>query len=368
MLTSQERIARILKRQPVDRIGLFEVFWTETAENWARKGYFAQPEDVEDHFRLDLRRCRAFDLVANIHQPEQIIEETETTRLVRDGNGALLRQLKHKSGAPEHVGFIVRDRQTWNTQARDYLLARGNYPARIRFDLYRSMRDKCRRENIFLCCAADSVFELMQKLCGHEYLLMGMALEPEWVRDMCRVYSDVTIDLMEALFAQEGLPDGIWFWEDMGFKGKTFMSPSMYQELLLPAHKKLFRWAHAKNLPVIVHSCGFVEPLVPFLIEAGMDCLQPMEVKAGMDVVKLKKQFGEVISFIGGIDVRLLIENNLGAIRNELEQKLPVVMANSGYVLQVDHSVPDQVEYSTYKYFVETGLKLGLYAGFCPGL
>jgi uroporphyrinogen decarboxylase len=147
----------------------------------------------------------------------------------------------------------------------------------------------------------------------------------------------------------------------LGFKEKPFMSPAMYKDLLFPAHKRLFDWSHSRNMPVIVHSCGYVEPLIPGLIEAGIDCLQPLEVKAGMDLVKLKKEFGDRIAFIGGIDVRTLIANDLEDVQTELEKKVPVAMQNSGYILQVDHSVPDQVDYETFKFFIEKGLQIGTY-------
>ena len=76
-------------------------------------------------------------------------------------------------------------------------------------------------------------------------------------------------------------------YEDMGFKGRPFMSPTMYQEIIQPGHNLTIGYAHSLGLPVIVHSCGMVESLVPGLIEAGMDCLQVIEVKAGMDLLKL---------------------------------------------------------------------------------
>ena len=74
-----------------------------------------------------------------------------------------------------------------------------------------------------------------------------------------------------------------------------------------------------------------------------------------MDLLKIKKDFGDRIALIGGMDVRTLLTNDLDVVRRELEAKVPGVMAGSGYVLQVDHSVPDQVNYETYRYFVEKG-------------
>ena len=104
---------------------------------------------------------------------------------------------------------------------------------------------------------------------------------------------------------------------------------------------------------MVLHCDGFVEALIPSLIEAGIDCLQPIETKAGMDLVKLKRRYGERLAFIGGMDARVLETNDLAAVRRELESKLPAAMAQSGYVLQVDHSVSSLVEYETYRYFVE---------------
>jgi uroporphyrinogen decarboxylase len=135
----------------------------------------------------------------------------------------------------------------------------------------------------------------------------------------------------------------------------------MYREMIFPAHKRLFDFAHNRNLPVVLHCDGCVESLIPDLIEAGIDCLQPLEVKAGMDLVKLKKSYGGRIALIGGMDARALVSNDLRQVREELERKLPPAMAGSGYVLQADHSVPDQVSYETYKYFVERGLEIGAY-------
>ena len=77
--------------------------------------------------------------------------------------------------------------------------------------------------------------------------------------------------------------------------------------------------------------------------------------------MKIKKLYGDKLAFIGGMDARVLLSNDLGRVRKELESKVPAAMAGSGYILQVDHSVPGDVNYETYKYFVETGLKLGTY-------
>ena len=370
MITSKERISRILKHQPADRVGLFEVFWRETAQKWSDEGQFDRPEAVSDHFGLDVRRTggeitplpwKLINLVADLDAADKVVEETETTRLVRDGNGALLRWLKRGSGAPEHVGFTVEDRRTWEEHVRPHLLDTHTYPRRIDFARYRETLAKCARDSRFLCAGVVAAFDLMSPMCGHENLLIGMAADAEWVREMALFYTDLTIRLLEILFEREGLPDGLWVWDDLGLKNSPFMSPAMYHEILFPAHRRLFSFAHSRHLPVVLHSDGMVESLIPQLIEAGLDCLQPLEAKAGMDLVKIKKRYGDRIALIGGMDARTLETNNFTAVRAELEAKLPAAMAGGGYVLQVDHSVPSGVNYATYKYFLETGIGMGTY-------
>lgn len=369
-LTSKERFDRILKHQPVDRVGLFEVFWKETVQRWSAEGHFARPEMVSDHFSLDVRRTggeitpgdyRTINLIADIYAGDQVVEETESTKLIRDGNGALLRWIKTGSGAPEHVDFTVKDRGGWEEHIRPHLLDQRTYERRINFSSYRELRAKCSREDRFMTCGVVGPFDQMSPMCGHEHLLMGMALDGEWVREMADLYATVMIRLLEILFEREGLPDGLWVWDDLGFKHRPFMSPAMFRELLYPAHKKIFDFAHSRKLPVVLHCDGHVETLIPSLIEAGINCLQPIEAKAGMDLVRLKQRFGDQIALIGGMDERALETNDVGAVEAELLNKLPAAMAGSGYVLQVDHSVSPLVNYETYRYFVERGLEIGTY-------
>ena len=370
MLTGKERFRRILNHQPVDRVGLFEVFWRETAKKWSDQGHFEGLESISDHFGLDVRRTgneitpvlwTILNLVADLDFGEQIIEETATAKLVRNGNGAVLRWRKDRVSAPEHVDFLVKDRKSWEEHVRPHLVDKNNYPRRIALEKYCNTRADCAQKTVFLCTAVLGAFDAMNALCGHECVLTGMALAPDWIRDMCEVYATVTIDMLEIACSQVGLPDGLWVWDDLGFKQRPFMSPAMYREMVFPSHRRLFQFARSKGLPVVLHCDGLVESLIPSLIEAGVDCLQPLESKAGMDLLKIKKAFGEKLALIGGMDVRTLLTNDLGVVRRELESKLPGAMAGSGYVLQVDHSVPDQVNYETYRYFVERGLEIGKY-------
>ena len=357
-MTGVERISNILKRKPVDRIGLFEHFWGDTQKKWVGEKHVKEDELLDEHFGFDMSTCGCFNMVADIDFETVTVEETEETKLERDGNGALLRRHKLHDATPEHVDFMVKERSAWEEKIKPLLKPEKR---RIDVEAYRNAKEAAARGDRFFCWAGGNVFERMHPVCGHEYMLMGMALDPDWVRDMVDTYADLLISLMEILFAEAGHPDGIWFYEDMGFKQRPFMSPAMYREIVQPGHKKTFDFAHSLDLQVIVHSCGYVEPLVPGLIEAGMDCLQVIEIKAGMDLLKIKKEFGDRISLCGGMDARNLVSNDRDAIMKELNEKIPVVKEGGGYILHSDHSIPDQCEYETYKLFTDEGMKLGRY-------
>ncbi len=357
-LTGIERIGNILGRKPVDRIGLFEHFWGDTLAVWQEKGRISEDEDLALHFGFDMFQCSPFNMVARLDFVPEVVEETAETILTRDGNGAMLRRHKLHNATPEHVDFAVKGRRTWEEFARPFLQPERR---RINFEAYRQARAAGRQSERFFCWSGVNVFELMHPVCGHEYMLMGMALDPDWVKDMAAVYADLTIALMEILFEAEGRPDGIWFYEDMGFRQRPFMSPDMYREIVQPAHKKTIAYAHSLDLPVIMHSCGFVEPLLPGMVEAGIDCLQVIEVKAGMDLLRIKHNFGDKIALCGGMDARNLVANDREAIGRELQEKIPVAKADYGYILHSDHSIPTTTEYETYRFFVDEGLRLGRY-------
>lgn len=359
-LTSHERISNILKRKPVDRIGIFEHFWSDTQRVWTENGWIKPDEVLEDHFNYDLQLNWAFNMIADINFVPEVIEETDETILQRDGNGALLRRHKLHDSTPEHVDFLVKDRKGWEKFIKPKLTAD---PRRIDFKAYREAKKYAAEKERFFCWSGINVFELMHPVCGHEYMLMGMAEDPDWVKDMVDTYSRVTVELQEMLFAEEGYPDGIWYYEDMGYKQHPFMSPRMYREIVQPGHTKSIAFAKSKKLPVIMHSCGFVEPLLPGMLEAGIDCLQVIEVKAGMDLLRLYQNYGDRLSFMGGIDVRVLYNNDKREIDAELEAKIPIVKGKFGYVLHSDHSIPSNVTHDTYRYFLDKGIELGSYDG-----
>jgi len=185
-------------------------------------------------------------------------------------------------------------------------------------------------------------------------MLQSLLLEPEWIHDICRTFTRMHIRAYDYMFREAGLPDGIFLYEDLGFRNGPYMSAKTYREVLFPHHRELFGFFKDHGLPIILHSCGDVRKLVPALIEAGINCLQPMEAKAGCNVVELGELYGDRIAFMGNIDVTKLNTNNRGIIRSEIEGKLSVLRQRKlKYVFHSDHSIPPDVRFESYKFALE---------------
>jgi len=98
------------------------------------------------------------------------------------------------------------------------------------------------------------------------------------------------------------------------------------------------------------------------MIEAGIDMLQAMEVKAGMDMVRLNKLYGDRLGFMGNIDIREIISNDKRRIEAELRKKiLPLMATKTPYILSSDHSTPSEVDFESFMYFRDRGLELARY-------
>ncbi|MBO5272990.1 MAG: hypothetical protein J6I45_00070 [Clostridia bacterium] len=358
-LTGKERISRILRHEKVDRIGVFEHFWGDTYNEWTKNQ--GCPPDFNQEFGFDMAECWPTNWAARLDYTPEVVAEDEDTITMLDGNWATLRRHKKHDATPEHIAFGIDDCEKWEEWVKPLITDEAALERRINFEAYRNCKAYCKEHNMFFMWSGVNVFECIHPLVGHEEMLAAMIYDPEWVEDMCRTYADMTIKAQKLIFEREGLPDGIWFYEDMGYKGAPFMSPAMYDRFLYPAHKKTCDYAHSLGLPVIMHSCGFVEPLLDGMIRAGIDALQVIEIKAGMDLLRIHKNYGDKIALIGGIDVRELYTNDFSRIDAELEKKIPIVKEGYGYVVHSDHSIPKTVDYKTYKHFLQKALELGKY-------
>ena len=198
------------------------------------------------------------------------------------------------------------------------------------------------------------VFEELRKVLGDVIMLESLLLEPEWIHDFCGAVTRKYIETFELLFSEVGLPDGMHIYDDLGYTAASFCSPACHREMIMPYHAQLFAMFKDHGLPVILHTCGDFRPHIDSIVESGVDCIQAMEAKTGMNVVTLAERYRDKLCFMGNIDVRALESGNRDRIREECLGKLNGMKAlRAPYVYMSDHSIPPSVKLADYEYMLE---------------
>lgn len=350
-ITSRDRVLAALNHKKADRVAIHDSPWLTTINRWHQEGL---PEDQspEQYFSFEFS---GFEYDGSFQFADEIIEETDEYIIRRNADAAVRKDWKTKTSTPAYEDFTIVDRNSWERYKSQ--LTWNDTRVDWAQDLLRHKAE--REEGQFVHFSAAVGYDRTQGICGSERLLMAMLDDPNWVRDMFSQVAQLAIDALEEMLSRGFEFDAVWLFDDMGYRNAALFSPRAYREISFPYHKKLCDFIHNKGLKVILHSCGNVMELVPQLIEAGFDCLQPLESKAGMDIFKLKKTYGDVLAFMGGIDVRKMADPNPCAIEKEIKTKFEVAMADGAYIYHSDHSVPDNVSFEQYKRVIELVHKYG---------
>ena len=352
-LTSRERVALAIDHKEPDRVPIHDSLWGSTVSRWRREGL---PEDKSpaEFFGFDVRNFGA-DLTPRF--PTRVIEENDEYVISTTPQGGKRRNHRDHSTTPEVIACPIKTKDDWPPiKARmqpDF--------KRLNWASVTSSTARWREEGLYIIFGAASGYDCLQAYVRSEDLLIFMATDPEFVKDMVDTLADLILATMTML-AKEGVAfDALWLFNDMGYRNASLFSPQMYRAIIKPADVRLWARAHELGLQTILHSCGRVTELIPDLIDAGLDCLQPLEVKAGMDVGELKRAFGADLALFGGIDIRLMEDPDPSKIEAEIQTKFAAAMPGGGYVYHSDHSVPKDVSFERYQAVMRLVRECGRY-------
>jgi uroporphyrinogen decarboxylase len=147
------------------------------------------------------------------------------------------------------------------------------------------------------------------RMHGFENFLLNIAMNPELMHTLIDRMSDMYLELNNKYFSALHGKMEIWFFgNDFGSQESLLMGKDMWADFFFENIRKLCALAHSHNLKVMMHSCGAISELIPLLIEAGVDILDPIQVTAkGMDPADLAQKFGGKITFHGGIDTQNIL-------------------------------------------------------------
>jgi uroporphyrinogen decarboxylase len=340
-LTSRERFIRTIKRQEIDRIPIMDSPWAGTIARWHREG---MPHNVSwiDFFGVDSPVYIGVD--TSPRYPGKVLEETDDYVISTTGWGVTLKNFKVLDSTPEFIDYYVNTPEHWE-EAKARMTPTDD---RINWNWLKQNYPIWKKNDEYISGGFWFGFDVTHSwMVGTETLLVGMYENPEWVKDIIGHYLEMDLALFTKIWDAGYHFDAINWPDDMGYKGTQFFSIDMYREIIKPFHKKACDWAHERGINVELHSCGNIEKFIPDLIEIGIDCLNPIEVKAGMDPVKLKRLYGDKLAFRGGINA--VLWDNIDAISEEMHKVIPVMKENQGYIFSSDHSIPNSVSLENFK-------------------
>jgi uroporphyrinogen decarboxylase len=169
---------------------------------------------------------------------------------------------------------------------------------------------------------------------GFERFFLRVFDEPAFVHRLLEARSEWCIAMYQkaASLGAEVLVLG----DDAGHREGPMLSPCMWRTFILPYHCRI---VEALDVPVIWHSDGNVEALLPMAIEAGFAGFHGIEPAAGMDLARIKREFGRDLVLIGNVDVRVLCDSNLEAVRREVDRCMQQGAPGAGYMLATCNSI-----------------------------
>jgi hypothetical protein len=368
-----QKLARMnaaLRHEEPDRVPVSDFFWGGFLRRWRQE--LGLPADANPYYYYDLDWIVTVPNMDPWIRPFETIKEDAQEVVVKTGFGAIMHKI-HSLPMPEMRAWEIdtfekleccefddpRDPRRFYEAGDNQIAGVGdgferNSPAWI--ETVKSLRP-----DFPVYGSIMEVSECLTRLIGQQNAMLWMGEEPERMGEVINRIGEHYLECAKAeIDAGNGLIDGFVIWGDVAYKNGMFFSPNYWREYFKPWVAQMTAYAHANGLPVIYHGCGNVKSIFQDYIDMGVDSYNPLEVKAGMDCVELRRQYGHGIGFCGNSDMQIWESGDRAAIRHEVLRKLNAAKGG-GMIFQSDHSVSSAVSGETYDYIVKLVREYGKY-------
>jgi uroporphyrinogen decarboxylase len=334
-VTSKERVHAALRREPVDRAPIFMWFHPQTARRLA-----ALLEIPASSVGVAMGDDVRMTWVNNNYAMEGIVHEHDGESHVDDWG---IRWVK-EGAFNQPSGFPLAE------VSREEVLAYRFPEHRIDFLLGLMGPVLAEAQRYFIGCdVSPCVFEMYWRLRGMENAIVDIAADPDLTRTMFGRCAGFARELSRRACAQMPL-DWLWCGDDVAGQQSMIMSPAAWRDLIKPLMAEIFAVGKAHGLWVANHCCGALRPIIPDLVEIGLDVLNPVQAGCpGMDPFELKREFGDRLAFMGGVDTQGLLPFASAAEVRAATERLLVEMTApvggrgaGGYILAGSHTIPPE--------------------------
>jgi len=210
-------------------------------------------------------------------------------------------------------------------------------------------------------------FEKFSWLRGFNDAFTDFAIDPDLVKTMMDKIIELKVEYWDrALGAAGEYVDVVFEGDDVAGQDKLLISPKTYRDIIKPRHKELFQSIKkfAPHVKIQFHTCGAIRPLIPDLIEIGVDVLNPVQISAtGMDPFELKKEFGKDLAFWGGgIDTQNIFSTGTPEqVRDDVRRNIDALAPGGGFVFNTIHNTQSDVPPENFMAMWETLQEYGAY-------
>ena len=316
-------------------------------EEWCAQG--ATPEE-RDLSAFRFRRPMWASLPVNTGwadgYPEQILEETGEYLIARDTYGRTVKLIKASATLPLPLDHPVRNMDDWLKVKPHYTYSEGRFGAGWETNARQALAD-----GQVVSVGIPGGFDEPRQLMGEEALCLAFYEQPELIHDMLDTISETAFRVLERVSSVVQI-DQLDVHEDFAGKSGPLIGPAQIKGFLHPYYHHVWDMLFERGARLFsIDSDGNVNSVLPALLEAGINTMLPLEPAAGMDIVKLRKQFGTRLAFVGGLDKHVL-RRSKPEIVAELEYKIPPMVRSGGCLLGLDHRIPNGTPLEHYRFYI----------------
>ncbi len=364
------RMKAALSHQEPDRVPVSDFFWGSFLKRWREEFDLPADADIYRYYNLDWMQ---FNPNVDPHiKPFEILKDSPDEVVVRTGFEAVLFK-KFDQAMPAFLSFDTDtiDKMKsfefddpWDT--RRYFSVGDDQINGVGDSFARNLPSFVDRVNAAwtdfpVFGGVCEAHEMMWRILGSENTMCWMGMYPDEIARFAHRINEYALEVVKAqIKAADGHLDGVVIWGDVAYKKGMMFSPAFWRSHFKPGAKALIDECHSHGLPVIYHGCGNVNRIFEDFIEIGVDAYNPLEFKAGMDAIDLRRRFGHRIGFCGNMDVQLWAAGSREELRAAVLTKLNAAKGG-GFIFQSDHSVPGNISPASYEYVVQLVREHGRY-------
>jgi len=281
-------------------------------------------------------------------EPE-VLSDNGDVYTVRQHDGAIVQMSRTAQGIPPHVGHTLVDRASWEKHYKPRL--DPDHPerlARLQAMDKSSWFDDDRDHPIFL--GGGSLFGWIRDWMGIENISYVVYDDPAFFEEMVTTVADLQVAMLERALSTGGKFDALSMWEDMCYNAGPLLAPNHFKQYLSPHYRRIADLARKHGIDILWVDCdGKIDDLVPLWLEAGINCMFPIEIGDWADPRKFRDEYGKDLLMMGGFDKHILARSPQ-AIDAEIDRLTPLV-EEGGFIPFCDHRVPPDVPLSNYVHY-----------------